>query len=539
MMERLIRANHWLTALVGWRRYGVSVFFGVLAALALPPVYAVIFLVPAFVGLIWLVDSSSGLRGAFAVGWWFGFGHFVAGLYWIGIALSVKADQFGWLIPFAVFGLPAVIACYTAVIAMLAKAMQLRGLSAGAGRIVLFAVIWVFFEWVRGWAFTGFPWNLIGTVWTFSDLMIQVAAITGVYGLSFVTVLGAAMPAILTDECATKHSAYRTVIIALAILVGVGVGGAVRLSQAETKNFADVRLRLVQPNIPQRLKWQRDKRTGHVMKQLHLSRATSPSGKAKPSATSLATPTHIIWAETAVPYYLAREPNLRRVLAEGVPKNGLIITGAPRIEKKGPQSSNGHQAYQAWNSLHAIDASGGVVATYDKSHLVPFGEYVPFRWLLNMSKITTGTTDFTPGPGPQTLTLKGLPPVSPLICYEGIFPGHVIASGPRPKWLLNVTNDAWYGRSAGPFQHFASVRLRAVEEGMPLVRVANTGISAVVDSYGRTIASLGLSREGVIDSPLPHSLSTLTPYARYGNRIILVILFFMMVGGLFLSRRAP
>ena len=523
MMERLIRAKQWLAALTSWRCYAISAVLGVLAALALPPVYALIFLVPAFVGLIWLLDSSSGLRSAFAVGWWFGFGHFVAGLYWIGIALSVKAEQFGWLIPFAVFGLPAVIACYTGVIAMLAKAAQLRGYAGGAGRIVLFAVIWVFFEWVRGWAFSGFPWNLIGTVWAVSDSMIQVAAITGVYGLSFMTVLAAAMPAILTDEHGSKTLANRSVIVTLVIMVGIGIGGAVRLSQAETKNVADVSLRLVQPNIPQRIKWQRDKRTGHVMKQLYLSQKASPSGTAKP--------THIIWSETAVPYYLAREPNLRRVLADGVPTNGLIITGAPRIEGKGPRS------YQTWNSLHAVDASGAVVATYDKSHLVPFGEYVPFRWLLNMSKITTGTTDFMPGPGPQTLNLKGLPPVSPLICYEGIFTSRVVAPGPRPKWLLNVTNDAWYGRSAGPFQHFAAVRLRAVEEGMPLVRVANTGISAVIDSYGRTIASLGLSREGVIDSPLPQNLSALTPYARYGDRIILIILVFMTAVGLFLSRR--
>ena len=181
--------------------------FGVLAALALPPIYAVFLLVPAFVGLIWLLDSSPRLRAAFAVGWWFGFGHFIAGLYWIGIALSIKAEQFGWLIPFAVFGLPAIVACYTGVLTLVAKALQLRGLAAGAGRVVIFAVLWVFLEWVRGWAFTGFPWNLIGSVWTISDSMIQFAALIGVYGLSFVTVLGAAMPAILKDEELSKFAA--------------------------------------------------------------------------------------------------------------------------------------------------------------------------------------------------------------------------------------------------------------------------------------------------------------------------------------------
>lgn len=527
MMKYLIHLKLWVTARSSWRRYGIATGLGVMAALALPPVYAVVLLVPAFVGLIWLLDSSRSLRAAFAVGWWFGFGHFVAGLYWIGIALWIKAAQFGWLIPFAVFGLPAVVACYVGMIALIAKICERRGYARGLGRVFIFAVLWVFFEWIRGWAFTGFPWNLIGTVWAFSDSMLQLAALTGVYGLSFVTVLVASMPAIITDQKYHETSGtppYSIVIGAFALLAVIAAGGALRLSFAETKNVADVRLRLVQPNIPQKLKWQRKLRAGHVLKQLHLSRSPSKQAGFKP--------THVIWSETAVPFNLAGEPQVQRVVADGVPANGLLITGAPRLKKLGPRS------HQAWNSLHAVNDKGGIEATYDKFHLVPFGEYVPFRGILNMSKITAGMTDFTPGLGPQTLHLKGLPPVSPLICYEAIFPSRVIAAGPRPQWLLNITNDAWYGRSAGPFQHLAAVTMRAVEEGMPVVRVANTGISVVVDSYGRTIFRLGLNHEGIIDSPLPQALKTLTPYARYGDRIILSLLVLMAIIGIFLSRRS-
>ncbi|MEE9300450.1 MAG: apolipoprotein N-acyltransferase, partial [Alphaproteobacteria bacterium] len=170
-----------------------------------------------------------------------------------------------------------------------------------------------------------------------------------------------------------------------------------------------------------------------------------------------------------------------------------------------------------WNSLHVISSEGDILATYDKSHLVPFGEYVPFRNLLKFTKITEGLSDFTAGAGPVTLELDGLPPFSPLICYETIFPGEVVAPARRPAWLVNVTNDAWFGTTSGPFQHFASARLRAVEEGLPLVRAANTGISAIVDPYGRVVARLGLNRTGVLDGPLPQALRAPPPYARWGD----------------------
>ncbi|HEX7970327.1 MAG TPA: apolipoprotein N-acyltransferase [Stellaceae bacterium] len=215
--------------------------------------------------------------------------------------------------------------------------------------------------------------------------------------------------------------------------------------------------------------------------------------------------TTVIWPEAAAPPLLERLPDVRQLMAEIVPPGGLLITGAERAEPV-----QGWPPQHFWNSVVALDDRGEIVATYDKAHLVPFGEYVPLRGVLPMDKIAPSVGDFTAGPGPRTLKLAGLPPVSPLICYEAIFPGAVIDPAQRPAWLLNVTNDAWYGFTSGPFQHLAIARVRAVEEGLPLVRAANNGVSAVIDPYGRLIAKLNLDSIGVVDSPLPRALGPTT-----------------------------
>jgi apolipoprotein N-acyltransferase len=387
----------------------------------------------------------------------------------------------------------------------------------GVGRIVLFAVFWTALEWVRAWVLTGFPWNLIGTVWTFSDAMIQLAAVAGVYGLSLLTVMVAAMPAVLADSAGGPRArAWQPVAAAFAALALVWAGGLLRLAGADEATVPGVRLRLVQPNIPQTLKWDPAQRQQHVVKQIRMSlRPPSAPSQDIPARP----PTHVIWAETAVPYYVANEPALLAALGSVVREGGAVIVGAPRTT---PEPST---PFQVWNSLHAIDAKGRVIATYDKFHLVPFGEYVPFRKWLPIAKITHGATDFSRGPGPQTLTIPGLPPVSPLICYEAIFPATARAREPwrRPGWLLNLTNDAWFGISSGPHQHLAAARLRAVEEGLPLVRVANNGISGIVDAYGRIRARLGLGLEGVIDGDLPVALAAPPAYGHYGDRMTLAI----------------
>ena len=514
LLTRTAAAGRVVRRLVGWRRYGLAALVGALSALALPPVYAVPLLVPAFTVLIWLIDGSathkSPWRAAVGVGWCFGLGHFLAGIYWIAFALLTFPDRFGWMVPVVVPGLAASLAIFPG----LAAWAVWRSGTRGVGRVLCLAGAWTIMELARGHLLTGFPWNLIGSAWAWSEAMIQLAAATGAYGLSLLTVAAGAMPAILADNGAEPlGGARRTALFAVAgALVLVWGAGTVRLAVAPSvgsaaANVPDVRLRLVQANIDQRHKWRGELRQANLMR--HLNMTMLPGFEAV---------THVIWPETAVPFFIANDRERRALVASVVPAGGLVITGAPRTTPV-PSSPT-----KIWNALHAIDAAGLVVGTYDKFHLVPFGEYMPLRRTLGMSKITHGRTDFSPGPGLRTLELLGLPPVSPLICYEAIFPGRVLNPARRPSWLLNITNDAWFGHSSGPYQHFASARFRTVEEGLPLVRVANTGISAVVDGYGRLVAYLGLGRAGVLDTALPAAIEGRTPYARYGDWILWILL---------------
>ena len=508
-----------LTRLAGWRRWAALGALGVMAALALPPLFLLPLLIPAFSGLLWTIEDSAapGSTGrAFADGWWFGFGFSAAGLYWIGFSFFVDAAQFGWMAPFAISGMAAGMALFPAAAALSCKWIFSRNPITAPGRVLIFAALWTAAEWLRGWLLTGFLWNLIGTVWVVSDAMIQMAAVTGVYGLSLLAVASALMPAVLAEQAGR----WRGIFVVGVAVAAVWVAGAGRLSQASNETVAGVRLRLVQPNISQALKWKPEHRRSHVLKQLAMSRGPAESGPP---------PTHVIWAETAVPYVINQIPGLLQTLGLAAPRGGLLLVGAPRSSPKGSKPP------RLWNSLLALNSQGRITGTYDKFHLVPFGEYVPWRGFLPINKLTAGRQDFSPGPGPRTLKLDGLPAVSVLICYEVIFPGQVTAIN-RPAWLLNLTNDGWFGLTSGPYQHFAAARLRTVEEGLPLVRAANTGISGVVDGYGRIVHSLGLGREGVIDSDLPVALAAATPFSRLGNWMTVFLLVLALGAGLMMRR---
>ena len=497
----------------GWRRLMLAFVLGGLAILAQPPLHILPVLLISFTLLVWLLHGAQRNLDAFLIGWAFGFGYFVAGIYWIAIAMLTDAAKFGWMIPFAVGGSSAYLAVYPGLAALLTRLTGVVGIS----RILVFAASWTAAEWVRGVALTGFPWNPIGNVWLMLPEVAQFAALAGVFGLSLVGVLVAAMPAVLAEPGRGRWLQVTATALAVGLM---WAGGNARLSMAGNREVPGVVLRLVQPNISQIHKGRDDLRETQLAKHLRLSAPTK----------RVSTVTHLIWPETATPYFLARERRLRGVLGSIVPLNGLLLTGALRT------TAVPENPFRAWNSLHAVDQQGEIVGTYDKFHLVPFGEYVPFRSVLDIAKLTVGATDFSSGSGPRTLRLKGLPPVSPLICYEAIFPGKVTETGTRPGWLLNITNDAWFGRSAGPYQHFASARMRAIEEGLPLVRVANTGISGVVDPYGRVRARLEVGVEGVIDSPLPAALDIRTPFARFGNGVLLFLIILVALGGLLPQR---
>jgi apolipoprotein N-acyltransferase len=520
-IRRLTVIAAWLLARLDrmspWSARGYALMLGALAALALPPIHAVPILLISFSGLALLIDRTPRFMAAVGLGWCFAFGYFVAGIYWVANALLAVSSAFGWLLPFAIAGAVGGLSALLAAFPALAIGAARVAWPEGPARILVLAVSWTIFEWLRAWVLSGFPWNLIGYSWAFSDAMNQFAALSGVWGLSLATVAVAALPSLFVDwtGSASRHGVGNPTRAAAACAVGgilllsIWTGGSLRLSRAGDEVVPGVRLRLVQANIDPARKGDASYGEDVLERQLRLTTETSGYDRA----------THAIWAETATPFPLERFPEARMALAGAAPVDGALITGILRTE-----SVNG-RLKQIWNSMAAVDGTGEVVGTYDKFHLVPFGEYVPLhRYLPFVSKFTPGVMDFSAGPGPRTLRLPGLPPVGPLICYEVIFPGQVVDRADRPQWLLNLTNDGWYGISTGPYQHFASARLRAVEEGLPVIRVANTGISGAIDPYGRVLAQTPLGEPDVVDVALPQPLPDLTPYARWGDAAASILL---------------
>ena len=502
------RAADRLAALTGWRRYAAAAALGGLATFALPPAYAVPLLLIAFPGLLWLLEGAATKKAAFGIGWWFGFGHHLCGLYWVTFALFTDIAQFWWAVPLSAAGLPVLLSMFTGLATLTLWTLARRNIVAGGlARAVAFAVVWAAFEWLRGHLFTGFPWNLVGYSWVGWLPVLQIVSAVGIYGLSRLTGLVAALPAAFADPAEPPRRVMAALALGLALFAGIGGWGALRLADAPAETVPGVRLRLVQSGVEQRYKWEPGERLRVF--ETHLDLSAAPAREPV---------THLIWPETAIPFFIENDAANRMALASVTPPGGMTLTGAPRAVRQADGSS------RYYNSLLAIDGSGAVRGSFDKAHLVPFGEYMPLREYLPVGAIAGNGAEFSAGPGPRTLHLPGLPPVSPLICYEVIFPGAAVDPADRPQWLLNLTNDAWYGQTAGPHQHFAISQVRAVEEGMPLVRSAQTGISGVADSYGRVTAELALGVRGVLDVALPKALPVTTLYGWMGDWIFVVLL---------------
>lgn len=512
LIAPLNRLKQKMQNLPKWQRRATLVFLGILAALALPPFHLVLMLVPAFVGLLWLLETATGKKSVFFTGWWFGIGHAAMGLYWVHESFLVDAARFAWLIPLAIGSMSVAMGIFPALASLLLRLAKPGPLTMTS--LFAFSLGWVLTEWLRSWILTGFPWNLLGTVWVFSDQVIQSAAFIGTFGLSLITVFIAGSFAFVGQRAG--KAGYGLPVVSLLVLGGLWLAGDMRLNADKPADIDGVRLRIVQPNIPQHLKWVQELRAEHFKTLLQLSATIArPDSDNRPYQPV----THVIWPETATPFFLSRSPDAQTAIGSITPKGGFTITGSPRTV------TDPNLPFQVWNSIHALNDRGQITHTYDKFHLVPFGEYVPYRFALGfLGKLTEGRTDFTPGPGPQTWNLPGLPPASPLICYEIIFPGAVTNTADRPGWLLNLTNDAWFGTSSGPHQHLAAARMRAVEEGLPVVRAANTGISAVINAYGQVISQLDLEVKGVIDSQLPGALEKQTLYSRLHQFVVVLII---------------
>ena len=526
METPLCRLAQELAALSGWRRYGLAFVLGALLAGALPPIDMMPLVFLAFPGLLWLDEGSANHWASARLGYVFGLGFFVAGLYWVAAALFVDIASFWWALPFAVLGLPAFLAVWPAA-ALLATAFAAARLRLSPlARVCLFAAAWSIAEWIRGHFLTGLPWNLVGYVWSGgfpgSLLVLQSVSWVGIYGLSFVTVVAASLPALLGMSSLLPLSAVRRqapLLGALIIVVVLAGSGAARLAFSPPRS-TDIWLRLVQPSIPETLKWDPAAAETNFQRLIELSSSRADHPLAA-----------VLWPEAAASFLIERDAVRRAAIAAVAPKNGYVVTGALRANPPPAPPA------QIWNSIEAVDQDGTIRASYDKTHLVPFGEYMPLRDMLPLKKITPGTIDLSAGPGPRTIALPGIPGFAPLVCYEAIFPGAVIDAAARPSWILNVTNDAWYGRSSGPFQHFAIARTRAIEEGLPLVRVANNGISGVVDPVGRILSGMALDTIGYIDVRLP-AAGPPTLYGRAGDWVFVALLIAGLIPALSALHRA-
>ncbi len=479
-----------LSALPWRRQWMLAALLGAVGALALPPLHLLPALLVSIPGLLLLLDAQprAGRAGWIGLAW--GWGHAVAGIYWVTHAILFDLANFWWLVPLAAPGLALPLAAFAVPPALLAWALP-----AGWPRLFGFAGAWVLAELLRVFLFTGFPWNPLGSVWAFDALPVQAAAVIGVHGLSLLTVVLAGLPA--------AARGWRPFAIAASGLAALAVFGAWRLAVPEA-SVPDTRLILVQGNIAQELKWQAAQREANFRRYLDLTRqALAAEAAAHPGSRLVA-----IWPETASPYLLAQDTEAREQAAETLPPGATLLAGTVRAEW---DATNRLQA--VWNSLVAVNDDGVVAGVYDKAHLVPFGEYMPLSGLLPI-RLAAGGMDFSAGPGPVAVTVPALPPFGVLICYEAIFPG-AIASRPRPDWLVNITNDGWFGTSSGPWQHLAAARLRAVEEGLPLARAAQTGISAIFDANGRRLGRLPLGVEGTLAAALPGPGAP-TPFAKFG-----------------------
>ncbi|TVQ83774.1 MAG: apolipoprotein N-acyltransferase [Micavibrio sp.] len=530
------------------RRLAALLFVaGLLMSLSMPPVGLFFTLWLALPVLYFSLATAENRKQAFARGWFFGAGFFMGGLYWVMFALFVDIAAWWFLVPLALFGIPALLGLYIGVFGILS--FKMFKFFSGISSVLMFAVLWCVMEFLRGILFTGFPWNLSGYAWASSLAMMQNLSWAGIYGLSILTILAASLPIILFLEAGPR---LRSAALAVSLLLPLSLWtwGSVRLATAEDVGMHDgIMLRIVQPNIPQHEKWLDNKQAEHLRRYFALSalpvekaalrlfdeseiaalpglqrrdifsdshvaalQLAETNGAVLPDPSPRRSPTYIIWPETAVTADLQTHPELGDYLRSSLPQDSILMTGNIYSRK----SEDGQYRYY-YNSLLVMDVATGEKSYYDKTHLVPFGEYVPFRNFFSvgaLGSVLSGFEDFQRGSGPYTADYFDMPAFSPLICYEAIFPGYVINSRKqRPEWLLNVTNDGWYGKSSGPYQHFAFSRARAIEEGLPMVRAANTGISAVIDPYGRVMGMVPLGEAGILDHALPEAL----PQTLYGK----------------------
>ncbi len=497
-MERLAGR---IMLLSGAPRLFLAFVAGLLAVLTQPPfgIFAAAFV--SFPVLVWLLDGATGhpdggairrLLPSVAIGWAFGFGYFLGGLWWLGNALLVEADSFAWALPLAVVGLPAFIALFYALATLIARILW----SDGVGRIAALALGFGPAEWLRSFIFTGFPWNAIGYAAMPMPLMMQSASVLNLSTINMLAVFVFAAPALI----ATGKGSRLGLSVAVALCVAhIGFGFYRLALPAPTAPEQPLAIRLVQPVIDQAKKLDDNERGTIFEEHLALTAAPTEPGARKPDI--------VVWPETSIPFILTDSPDALARIADVLDDGQILIAGAVRAEDAGTGLPPRY-----YNSIYMIDGQGQIIGAADKVHLVPFGEYLPFEDLLSswgLSSVAAAMPGgFSAAKSRSSLTLPTGRRFYPLICYEAIFPDEIGAGALGADALLNITNDAWFGDTPGPRQHFHQAQLRAVETGAPLIRAANNGISAIVDARGVLVVGLAYNYRGVVDAILPGTMKT-------------------------------
>jgi apolipoprotein N-acyltransferase len=548
-----------------FNNYSFAFILGALCDLSFAPFHwflAAIISISGFFILINLPEIDP--KKSFKIGWCYGFGYFLAGIYWIAISLLVEASKFAWLIPFALILIPGILAGYFALLTFFYQKIIKKFSLNDSQKIIIFSLLWLIFELLRSNLFSGFAWNLIGYIWLASDNLSQLSAIFGIYGLSLFAILTCLTPALfflssphfslssprrrgsiatkpsllievpafagMTRRNAgmTKRSARITkslilYLIFIAIFLTTGfLYGHFRISKlsaylSDKKDLSAPKIRIIQANIKQDSKWDQFQILQNLKKHIAMSNS-------KDTKNIVAT----IWSETSISYILNDNPNLISYLKSAVLKdNKILISGALRAKF---DQNDPHKITKIWNSIYALD-DNGIIDFYDKNHLVPFGEYIPFsKFIPFITKITNGGVDFSSGNKNKIIKTPYFS-FAPLICYEVSFSDSLsaIAKDPNLNLIINLTNDAWFGSSSGPYQHFDMAQMRAIEYGIPLIRVANTGISGAFDALGRVIAKIDLNQEGVVDIDLPKTLNDSTIYALYGSGPLILLVFILLL----------
>jgi apolipoprotein N-acyltransferase len=494
---------HNLVYASGWRGIVLTYLLGAASALAMPPTdfwWLWFITVPFF---LFRFGNVTTLKEAFREGWLFGFGYFCVALHWIGYAFLVDAKNFLWMMPFAVGGLAAVMAVYwglaTTVTFVLSRFKFQPWLS--------FPLMLAVAEWLRGHLMTGFPWAVPGLSADGMGPVVQLASMVGMTGLTLLVLSwSAASVAFISRGNRTDR------IIALGIVVTLPLAfawGWQREHRAPVSFVSGVMVRLVQPNLSQDDKWRTDNASQIFDGLVAASIAPGRNGEKI---------THVIWPESAVPFLIDESDGARKVLRTALGDGKILVTGAIRRAKRAPTSDH-------FTSALVFDRDATVTGVYDKWRLVPGGEFLPFEWVLaplGFQQLVLLPGGFSAGTGPKSLAVGNAGRAGIIICYEAIFPDRLLDSVNRPTWIINITNDGWFGASTGPYQHLAQARMRAIEQGLPLARSANTGISAMIDPMGRVLDRLALEQTGFIDAGLPQPVPP-PLYAHWGDDMFLVL----------------